>query len=138
MQRRVSCIGKNEADGRAFSKGGLRPDAPSVLVDDTLNRCKPDARTWKFIGAMKALECAKQSSSVSHIEPYTIVAHVQHGLAAHRFGAKLDARRRLGRGEFPGIVEKIFQNDPQEPCVAAGQNVRRDHELGTPVGSAVL
>ena len=88
------------------------------------------------MSAMKALESPKQSPGISHIEPYAIVAHVQHGLSAHRFGAELDARHGLGRGEFPGIGEKIFQDDPQEPRVAAGQDVRRDKELGAPLGAA--
>ena len=67
---------------------------------------------------MESLEGAKRRAGICRIEAGAIIAKEKSISAVESGMAKLDVCARLLGGELPGVAQKIFKYDSQEPGIA--------------------
>src|SRR5690242_6897969 len=125
-----------EIESSALFRRALRPNAAAVTFDDALHRGQADPGAFEFGAGMQALERMKELLQVGRIEPGAIVFQEISVRACIRSGAKLDASGFFPARELPGVLKKIHENNPQQSSVADRLDLRRDDELGPPIGIA--
>src|SRR5690606_11100791 len=81
---------------------------------------EPDTGAWEFPGGMHALEDPKQLIGIGHVEASAVITDMEYFSGTVLHNPHLDPRRCQLRGELPGIVEEIFQDDAQQLRVAIG------------------
>src|SRR5713226_6390597 len=59
------------------------PDAPAVLMNDSLNSGQSHACSLEVLLAVQALKDAEQLVGIFHIEAHAVVTYEVHGLAFH-------------------------------------------------------
>src|SRR5712692_5196857 len=59
------------------------PDAPAVLMNDSLNGGQSHACSFEILATVQPLKDAKQFVSIFHIEAHAVVAYEVHKLAFH-------------------------------------------------------
>jgi len=64
-------------------------------MNDSPHVGQPDARPFEFIGAVEALEDAKELVDIRHVESDAVVAHVHHGVVRLAF-TEVDFDDRMG------------------------------------------
>jgi hypothetical protein len=72
----------------------LRPDAPAMPIDHTVDGRETNSGAWKFRLRMQPLERLKELLGLSHIEAGAIVADKKHRVAVVTH-AEFDAWARL-------------------------------------------
>ncbi len=83
-------------------------------MNDPLNGCQADPGAGKIGHGMQALEGPKEFIGIGHIETGAVIAHVKYLLSIFDLSSDLDLRLLQLGGEFPGIVNQVFQRDPQQ------------------------
>ncbi len=71
----------------------MRPNASPVLVNDALDRCETDSRSFKLFGAVEALEWAEEFFGTRQIETDAVVPHENGRLALDKNSADFNNRR---------------------------------------------
>src|SRR4029079_17016564 len=64
---------ESEEERRPFVRLCVRPDAPSMTMNDPLHDCKPNARPFIFLGPVQPLENAEELVSVLHVKANAVV-----------------------------------------------------------------
>jgi len=86
------------------------PDAPTVVLDDSLDGSQANAGSFEFILAMTALENAEEFARVFHVEPGAVVAdEINHFLTLLE-RADFNLCWIPATGVFEGISHQIGKN----------------------------
>ncbi len=78
---------------------------------------------------MHALKRPKQLSREGHIKAGAIISNVIDGLTVFIRCAELDPRARMLRSKFPGVPQKILDDDQQQSGIAFHKHIIRDIEF---------
>jgi hypothetical protein len=89
-----------------------------MAFDDAFDCCEPDSKAREFGISVEALERHEQIVSKFHGETRSIVAYEIDIPAIIRRNAELDSGRCVAAGEFPCIVQQVFQDRAQQVLVA--------------------
>src|SRR5258706_7105444 len=89
--------------GRAFVLFTFRPGVTAVAMDDAANVGQPNASALKVRRAVQALKNAKEFVGVTHVEPYTVVAHKNDVLGCRGAAADFNLCRFARASVFEGI-----------------------------------
>src|SRR5262245_7567337 len=100
-------------------------------LHDALYGRKPDASAGNLRGSMQPLKHAEQVRSVTRIEAYAIVLHVEGSFATDRLRAEPNTRHPASRSELPCVVEQILEHDLHELEIAVHQLLGLDDDLGS-------
>src|SRR5450755_1952666 len=123
---------------RSLIYDALGPDASSMPVDNSVDRCKPYARSWEPRLLVKALERSKEPFSVGHIEPCPVVTDEVGRDAVGLGESELDDRLSLACAELPGISQQVLEHDLQKTAVSLGDHSTHDQRLDLPLRAGLL
>jgi len=73
--RRILCVWEREIEGGALIYRSLRPDLPSVAMDDALNGSQFYSIAFKLFSKMQTLKHAEQFIHILHIEAGAVILH---------------------------------------------------------------
>ena len=115
---------------------GLRPNAPTVTLDNALNDGETDANALEFVAAMEALEDLEQFVGEFHVETGAIVANEVNGFVRRGLRSDLDQRFVALAGVLDGVGDEIDPDLPEERGIAVAIGQRADADVqGGPFGS---
>src|SRR5438876_7502566 len=85
IRRLPSVVLRCKAEEKCSTLIDLRfgPDAPAVLMNDSLNSGQSHACSFEVLLAVQALKDAKQLVGIFHVEAHAVVPYEVHGLALH-------------------------------------------------------
>src|SRR5260221_4532828 len=78
---------------------------------------------------MQTLESPEQLTYIRHVETRAVIADEINGFIVFRFRSKFDLRVLPFGGEFPGIVQEVFQNGLQKAWVTTCFQIRSNLEV---------
>src|SRR5258708_39898255 len=116
----------------------LRPDAPTVPVDDALHRRQSHARSLELVGRVQALKGREKLVRMRHVEAGAVVADVVAVFCAALHLPDLDVGGGALAGEFPGVREQVLEYDLHEREVRIRANLVIDRPFDTPRWFALL
>ena len=76
-------------------------------VNDPLHNRQANAGALKFIGAVEALEDAKQLAHITHVKSGAVVAHKIDALVLLKFAADFNDRRMAVTGVFERVGKQV-------------------------------
>src|ERR1700730_1178790 len=86
---------------------GLRPDPPTVALDDSLHGRQADTGAFVILGPVQALEDAEQASRVLHVEADSVVPHEVGRRRLRRVAADDDLRNLDVSAELQRIADQV-------------------------------
>src|ERR1700753_2363887 len=101
--------GEREEKCRAALDLAVGPDPSAVALDDAPRRREADAGAIENRRRVETREDAEEVLGVDGMEAGAIVAHEEYELVCEHQAADGDRRFVVATREFPGIVQKIFE-----------------------------
>lgn len=95
-----------EAEGRAPTRFTLRPDLPTMAMNDPGDDRQPKSKATEILFSMKDLERCEELRLVARIETGPVVSQKK---AAVQRAAELNAGPGPSRRESPGVFEQLHQ-----------------------------
>src|SRR6266446_2399659 len=112
-------VSQREEESGACAACCFGPDATAVSRDYALHYCEADPCTFKLRVPMHPLKRSEEFFRACHVEPGTVVPHVEDSLLLLDLMPKCDASFCLFCGVFPRIAQQIHQDNRHEACVRA-------------------
>src|SRR5205807_236876 len=86
----------------------LRPDLPSVFVNNALHRGQAYAGAFEIFAAMQALEHAEELIGMLHVEADAVIAHENRGPAVDLLVTNLNYCRIARPRILGGVGEEVI------------------------------
>ncbi len=105
LVRRVSLVGKDrsirnrEPERRSVVHFSLRPDLPSVALDDAVNERQANARAGELVVRVQPLKHTKQPGRVPHVEACAVIPDEKDVRTISTLRSNLDRRTLPVAGE---------------------------------------
>src|ERR1700691_3713382 len=106
--------GQREVKSCTLVHFGFSPCATAVFLHDALHRGQSDARAFKVLGTMQALEYAEEFVGIFHVEARPVVANEDRRLAVFLSLSDLDDRRSSIARVLEGIRNQVLEDLPYE------------------------
>src|SRR5690349_18941935 len=100
------------------------PDVAAVTFDYSLDGRESNSETLEFRGRVEPLKGCEQAVRAGHVKTCAVIANEESAVTVGAKQANFDPRVGLVATEFPGIAEKVLQNQAQQPRVPMSYQVR--------------
>jgi hypothetical protein len=128
-----SVVRDSERKTGAEAGHAIGPDSSVVPLENALDDGQADAGPREVRQDMQALEYAEKLMVTRHVESNAVVKEIEDGLAAAVISSEGDGRGTLQPGELPGILEQLFERQPEQEGITKGRQVRHDGYPGSSV-----
>ena len=109
-----------------------------MTPDHPLNRGEADSRSLELVGRVQTLESTEQLVGITHVEAHPVVSDTKGAVRPVFRDTERDVAHFLLGRVFPGVIQKIFQGNPQQWSITPDGEPVLYGDLDLPLGLGLL